>query len=85
MKELEKNGAFLFEELSQLSAQSRQKVVLHINTSITQLYWRIGEHIHQYLLTDGRADYGKRILQTVSAKLRKNMAKVLVNEIWPIW
>ena len=75
MKELEKNGAFLFEELSQLIAQSRQKVVLHINTSITQLYWRIGEHIHQYLLTDGRADYGKRILQTVSAKLTQEYGK----------
>ena len=75
MKELEKNGAFLFEELSQLIAQSRQKVVLHINTSITQLYWRIGEHIHQYLLTDGRADYGKRILQTVSAKLTQEYSK----------
>src|SRR5690606_9163810 len=85
MNEIEKNLAFIFEELSQLIAQTRQKVVLHINTSITQLYWRIGEHIHRYLLTDGRADYGKRILQTVSAKLTQEYGKGLVNVIWPIW
>ena len=75
MKDLEKSGSFLYKELSLLIAQSRQKVVLHVNSSITHLYWQIGKHIHQYLLTNGRADYGKRILQTVSAKLTKEYGK----------
>lgn len=75
MKEIGNSSASLSKELSQIIAQSRQKIALHINMSITQLYWRIGRHIHNYFLTDGRAGYGKRILQTVSAKLTHEHGK----------
>ena len=39
------------------------------------LYWNIGKHIYQFSLTNGRAEYGKGILQTLSAKLSTNYGK----------
>ena len=33
------------------------------------LYWNIGKHIRQFALKNGRAEYGKKILPTLSAKL----------------
>ena len=38
---------------------------------MTLLYWRIGKRIQTEVLENQRADYGKEILQTLSAKLTK--------------
>lgn len=53
--------------MKQLIESSRQRVAIAINSEITMLYWNIGKHIYQY--TNGRAEYGKEILPTLSAKL----------------
>jgi len=71
-------------ELEQLIEKSRQRVAIAINSEITMLYWNIGKHIYQF--TNGRAEYGKEILPTLSAKLvieygkgfsTRNLAKML--------
>ena len=86
MKNLEKNTIRLLSELKQLIERSRQQVAISINSEITMLYWHIGKHIHQHFLMDGRAAYGKEILQTVSSKLiseygkgfsERNLAKMI--------
>ena len=74
MNEIEKSEN-LFLELSELITQSRLKVAVFVNSTLTDLYWHIGEHITQTLLKNGRAEYGKSILQTVSAKLTINYGK----------
>lgn len=59
----------LFIELSQLIDQSQEKVVLQVNSAITMLFWQIGNRINQNILEDRRADYGKRIVVTLSRQL----------------
>ena len=71
MNEIEKSEN-LFLELSEIITQSRLKVAVFVNSTLTDLYWHIGEHITQTLLKNRRAEYGKSILQTVSAKLTIN-------------
>lgn len=75
MEDLEKNDILLLSELRQLIEISRQRVAVFINIEITKLYWNIGKHISQYLLTDGKATYGASILPTLSAKLMNEYGK----------
>ncbi len=74
MTELEKSEKLYF-ELSEIISQSRQRVAVIVNSTLTEMYWTIGKHIHNYFLTNGRADYGKSILQKVSAKLTNEFGK----------
>ena len=48
---------------------SRQKVALTVNAELTMLYWRIGHRINIEILRDGRAEYGKSIIETLSHSL----------------
>ena len=66
---LESTTTPLVSELRQLISNSRERVAIAVNAEITLLYWNIGKHIHQFLLSDGRTGYGKQILPTLSAKL----------------
>ena len=74
MNEIEKSEN-LYLELSKIIVQSRLKVAVFVNSTLTDLYWHIGEHISHTFLKNGRAEYGKSILQTVSAKLTINYGK----------
>lgn len=59
----------LFEELSQMIEQSRSKVAQQVNAELTWLYWQVGNRLFKGVLQEQRAEYGKQILQTLSAKL----------------
>ena len=59
----------LMHEIQQLIEQSRSSVAVTVNAGLTMLYWQIGRRINQELLQDRRADYGQRVLHTLSAKL----------------
>ncbi|MDR2928217.1 MAG: PDDEXK nuclease domain-containing protein [Cytophagaceae bacterium] len=59
----------LLTDLSQLIEQSRQCTVVQINSIITMLFWNVGKRINENILQNKRADYGKRIVPTVSAQL----------------
>ncbi len=72
--------------LRQLIEQARAHVATTANSTLTRLYWQIGQKIATELLTDGRASYGQEILPTLSAKLvptygkgfsRRNLARML--------
>lgn len=56
-------------EIKQLIDQSRQQVAVTVNSAITMLYWQIGKRINEEILFNGRADYGKQIVQSLSAQL----------------
>lgn len=68
-KKIQQTEQLLFETIRQLIENNRQRVSLAVNAEITLLYWNIGKHIRVQLTKDGRAEYGKQILQTLSAKL----------------
>ncbi|TAD85324.1 MAG: DUF1016 domain-containing protein [Bacteroidetes bacterium] len=59
----------LVAEIKNLIAQSRQQVAVAVNSAITMLHWQIGKRINEEVLLHGRADYGKQIVQTLSAQL----------------
>lgn len=59
----------LLNELSQLIEQSRQQVVAQANSTLTLLFWHIGNRINQTTLQNKRADYGGQIVVTLSRQL----------------
>ena len=39
------------------------------NSTLTRLYWQVGQRIRREVLGDGRADYGEQIVSTLSTQL----------------
>lgn len=56
-------------EIRGMIENARGKVAAAVNAEITILYWRVGQRIRKELLKEKRAEYGKEILPTLSAKL----------------
>jgi len=65
----------LFNDFSQLIEQSKQFVVVQANSVLTLLFWNIGKRINDVILQNKRADYGKRIVPTLSAQLTEKYGK----------
>lgn len=66
--EIVSSGKLLF-ELRGLIEQARQQVAKTANSTLTILYWCVGERIRREVLRDGRADYGEQIVSTLSTQL----------------
>ncbi|MEP7238949.1 MAG: DUF1016 N-terminal domain-containing protein [Ferruginibacter sp.] len=65
----------LFQELSQLIEQSQQQVVAQANSTLTLLFWHVGNRINQNILQNKRAEYSKKIVSTLSAQLKARYGK----------
>ena len=50
-------------------AQTRSAVAVTVNAGLTMLYWKIGERINAEVLKGARAEYGERIVATLSQQL----------------
>lgn len=59
----------LFGDIKSYIEKARLQTAQAVNAGLVILYWQIGKRIRGELFRGKRADYGKRILQTVSAKL----------------
>lgn len=59
----------LLKEISQLIEQSQQLLVTQANSTLTMLFWHIGNKINNTTLHNKRADYGKQIVVTLSREL----------------
>jgi hypothetical protein len=59
----------LFEDLKQLIGETQSAMAIAVNANLTLLYWRVGGRIQREILKEERAEYGKQILPTLSAKL----------------
>jgi predicted nuclease of restriction endonuclease-like (RecB) superfamily len=69
MKSVDSTEIQIFEDIRQMINASRLAVSQTVNTGLTLLYWSIGKRINDEILEGQRAEYGKRILPTLSAKL----------------
>ncbi|MGK9369413.1 DUF1016 N-terminal domain-containing protein [Melioribacter sp. Ez-97] len=77
------NDDKLLDDLKKLIEESRRFVALTVNSSMTLLFWKIGNRINQDILFNKRAEYGRQIVVTVSRhltaeygnSLRKNYEK----------
>ena len=68
-------GPKLISELRTLIQAVRTRFATAANAELTILYWRIGKRLLDENLSDGRADYGQRILVTVSQQLEQEFGK----------
>ena len=68
MSRVQKNDS-LFIDIKALVEEARNHVAQSINIGLTATYWNIGKRINEEILNNKRAEYGKQILPTLSAKL----------------
>lgn len=59
----------LLEDIKKIIDQTKTSIASTINTGLTLLYWRIGSRISKEILQQGRAEYGKEIVLTLSRQL----------------
>lgn len=69
MKTIKIKSDSLFKSISNLIEESRSRTALEINSEITLLYWNIGKYIREDILKNNRADYGQRIVESLSERL----------------
>ena len=59
----------LFQDLRCLITEARQDVARSVNSALVMLYWRVGQRIRKNILREERADYGEKIVSTLSTQL----------------
>jgi len=74
MKKIEKSKG-IFDKISGLIEQARQRVATTINQEMVILYWNIGKTIKDEIMKSQRAEYGKQIVQSLSAQLTQKYGK----------
>lgn len=65
----------LLEDLKEMIDQTRSSIATTVNAGLTMLYWKIGDRIRTEILKDQRAEYGKKIVATVSRQLTLEYGK----------
>ena len=65
----ENNNSKLLNELTAIIEEAKSKVAIQVNSSLTLLFWHIGDRISDHILHNKRAEYGKQIVVTVSREL----------------
>jgi len=73
--EVKINADPLFSSIATLIQESRQRVAVVVNAELMLLYWQIGKHIKIEILNNRRADYGQKILVTLSQQLTEYFGK----------
>ena len=66
-KMIKQNG--IFEKVSEIINQSKQKVASTINTELVKLYWNIGKLVKTEILQNEKAEYGTQAVESLSNEL----------------
>jgi predicted nuclease of restriction endonuclease-like (RecB) superfamily len=74
-KAIVQTESHLFTELSKLIEDTQQAFVLQANSTLTMLFWHIGNRINQNILQNKRAGYGKQIVVTLSRQLTEKYGR----------
>jgi hypothetical protein len=64
--EIAMNEQLLYDDIAEMIEQSRCTIAVHANGVSVQLFWRIGRRINDDVLQNERAEYGKRIVVSLS-------------------
>ncbi len=75
MADIAKIDVVLLSELRGLIEQARHHLAQVANSTLTLLYWKLGERIRREVLRDERAEYGEQIVATVSRQLASDYGK----------
>ena len=73
--ELEKSSVHLYKDICRVIEQARSYVAQTTNSSLTLMYWQIGDRINKELLDGERAAYGKQIVSQLATKLQEQYGK----------
>ena len=65
----------LVSDLHKIIQETRNHVAVTVNAAITIMYWHVGSRIRKDVLKNKRADYGKKILPALSAKLQSEFGR----------
>ena len=65
------NETTLFNQISKIIEKRKNRAGMYANREVTLMYWEIGRYIGSVLLGGERAEYGKKILATLSQQLKK--------------
>ncbi len=68
--EILKQDDMLFADLCKIIDSTKHRVATAVNSSITLMYWGVGNRINSDVLDNKRAEYGKQIVVTVSRQLQ---------------
>lgn len=68
-------GDQLLAELAFLIEKGKNEAVAQVNRLLTLTYWQIGKKINEHILKNKRAEYGKQIVASLSAKLTAKFGK----------
>ena len=70
----------LLNELVSLIEETKTQVISSVNSSLTLLFWHVGNRILTNNLQNKRAEYGKQNVVTVSRELVEKMIKIKISE-----
>ena len=59
----------LLKDIVSIIEETKTEVIVQSNSSLTLMFWHIGERIQNEILNNKRAEYGKQILVTLSREL----------------
>ena len=65
----------LLGDIRRMIEETRSAVAVAVNAGLTMLYWRIGKRINKEVLKGERAEYGEKILVTLSQELTRDYGK----------
>ncbi|WLQ14242.1 PDDEXK nuclease domain-containing protein [Hahella aquimaris] len=69
------DNTLLLREIRTLVTGAKQQAAIAVNTTLTQLYWQIGQRINQEVLGGERANYGKQIVATLARQLTQDFGR----------
>lgn len=65
----------LLGDIRQVIEAAREQTARAVNSTLVIMYWQIGKRIREDVLQNERAEYGKEILQTLSAQLTEEYGR----------
>ena len=72
MGELENS---LFKEKAQIIEHRKKHLVAQVNSTLTLVYWQVGNRINNVVLNNKRAAYGKEIITQLSVQLEEKYGR----------
>lgn len=79
-----KSASHLYEDISQILLEAKQKAYASINFEMVKAYWRVGKRIvEEEQLGEKRAEYGALLVKQLSERLTKQFGKGFsVANVW---
>jgi predicted nuclease of restriction endonuclease-like (RecB) superfamily len=65
----------LLTDIQQLIEAARHRAAAAVNAELTLLYWQIGTRLQTEVIVGERAEYGKKIIKTLSLQLSRDYGK----------